>query len=34
MGVLKKKKAVECARSFTWERCGRETLEAYKKVLE
>ena len=28
-----RKKAMEYARSFTWERCGRETLEAYQKVL-
>ena len=29
-----KKKATAYARSFTWERCARETLEVYKKVLE
>ena len=29
-----KKKATEYARSFTWEKCARETLEVYKKVLE
>ena len=29
-----KKKATEYARSFTWERCAKETLEVYKKVLE
>ncbi|MFP3191159.1 MAG: glycosyltransferase family 4 protein [Thermoproteota archaeon] len=28
-----RKRAMEYARSFTWERCGRETLEAYQKVL-
>jgi len=28
-----RKKAMKYARSFTWERCGRETLEAYQKVL-
>jgi len=28
-----RKKAMEYARSFTWERCGRETLEAYQRVL-
>ena len=28
-----KKKATEYARSFTWERCARETLEVYRKVL-
>ena len=27
-------KATEYARSFTWERCARETLEVYKKVLK
>ena len=27
-----KKKATEYARSFTWEKCARETLEVYKKV--
>jgi len=31
---LKRKKAVECARSFTWEKTAKETLEVYKKVLE
>jgi glycosyltransferase involved in cell wall biosynthesis len=29
-----RKKATEYARSFTWEKCARETLEVYKKVLE
>ena len=29
-----KKKATAYARSFTWERCARETLEVYKKVLK
>ncbi len=29
-----KKKATEYARSFTWERCAKETLEVYKKVLK
>ena len=29
-----KKKATEYARSFTWEKCARETLEVYKKVLK
>ena len=29
-----RKKATTYARSFTWERCARETLEAYKKVLK
>ena len=29
-----KNKATEYARGFTWERCARETLEAYKKVLK
>ena len=28
-----RKKATEYARSFTWERCARETLEIYRKVL-
>jgi glycosyltransferase involved in cell wall biosynthesis len=28
-----KKKATEYARSFTWEKTARETLEVYKKVL-
>ena len=28
-----KKKATEYARSFTWERCARETLTAYRSVL-
>ena len=28
-----RKKATEYARSFTWERCARETLEVYRKVL-
>jgi glycosyltransferase involved in cell wall biosynthesis len=27
------KKATEYARSFTWEKCARETLEVYKRVL-
>ena len=27
-----RKKATEYARSFTWERCVRETFEVYKKV--
>ena len=27
------KKATEYARSFTWERCARETLEVYRKLL-
>jgi alpha-1,3-rhamnosyl/mannosyltransferase len=26
------KKATEYARSFTWKRCARETLEVYKSV--
>ncbi len=29
-----RKKATEYARSFTWDRCARETLEVYKKALE
>jgi glycosyltransferase involved in cell wall biosynthesis len=29
-----RKKAMEYARSFTWEKTARETLEVYKKVLE
>ena len=29
-----RKKATEYARSFTWERCAKETLEIYKKVLK
>ncbi len=29
-----RKKATEYARSFTWEKCARETLEVYKKVLK
>ena len=29
-----RKKATEYARSFTWEKCAKETLEVYKKVLE
>ena len=29
-----KKKATGYARSFTWEKCAKETLEVYKKVLE
>ncbi|MEM3859912.1 MAG: glycosyltransferase, partial [Candidatus Micrarchaeaceae archaeon] len=29
-----KKKATEYARSFTWEKCAKETLEVYKKVLK
>ena len=29
-----RKKATEYARSFTWERCARETLEVYNRVLE
>ena len=29
-----RKKAMEYARSFTWERTAKETLEVYKKVLE
>ena len=29
-----RKKATEYARSFTWQRCARETLEVYKKVLK
>ena len=29
-----RKKATAYARSFTWEKCARETLEAYKKVLK
>ena len=29
-----RKKATNYARSFTWERCARETLEVYKKVLK
>ena len=29
-----RKKAVTYARSFTWEKCARETLEVYKKVLK
>ena len=29
-----KKKATAYARSFTWERCAKETLEVYKKVLK
>ena len=29
-----RKKATEYARSFTWEKCAKETLKAYKKVLE
>jgi glycosyltransferase involved in cell wall biosynthesis len=28
------KKATEYARSFTWEKTARETLEVYKKVLK
>jgi len=28
------KKAMEYARSFTWEKTAKETLEVYKKVLE
>ena len=28
------KKATAYARSFTWEKTARETLEVYKKVLE
>ena len=28
-----RKKATEYARSFTWERCARETLTAYRSVL-
>ncbi len=28
-----RRKATEYARSFTWERCARETLEVYKKIL-
>ena len=28
-----RKKATEYARSFTWEKCARETLKVYKKVL-
>ncbi len=28
-----RKKATEYARSFTWKRCAKETLEVYKKVL-
>jgi len=28
------KKAMDYARSFTWERTAKETLEVYKKVLE
>lgn len=26
-------KATQYARSFTWERCAKETLEVYKKIL-
>ena len=29
-----KKKATEYVRNFTWERCAKETLKAYEKVLE
>ena len=29
-----KKKATAYARSFTWEKCAKETLKVYKKVLE
>ena len=29
-----RKKATEYARSFTWEKCARETLDIYKKVLK
>ncbi|MEM3265162.1 MAG: group 1 glycosyl transferase, partial [Thermoplasmata archaeon] len=28
-----RKKATEYARSFTWEKCAKETLEIYKKIL-
>ena len=28
-----RKKAIEYARSFTWEKTAKETLEAYEKVL-
>ena len=27
-------KATAYARSFTWERCARETLEVYERVLK
>ena len=30
----KRKKAIEYARTFTWEKCARETLEVYKNVLK
>ncbi len=29
-----RKKATDYARSFTWEKCARETLDVYRKVLE
>ena len=29
-----RKKAMEYARSFTWEKTAKETLKVYKKVLE
>ena len=29
-----RKKATKYARTFTWEKCARETLEIYKKVLK
>ena len=29
---VKRRKAMEYARSFTWERCARETLAIYKKI--
>jgi len=29
-----RKKAMEYARSFTWEKTAKETLNVYKKVLE
>ncbi|EQD46980.1 glycosyl transferase group 1, partial [mine drainage metagenome] len=31
-GEKQRKKATEYARSFTWERCAKETLEVYKKL--
>ncbi len=29
-----RKRATDYARSFTWEKCARETLEIYRKILE
>ncbi|MEM3715214.1 MAG: hypothetical protein QXX98_03570 [Thermoplasmata archaeon] len=29
-----RKTATEYARSFTWEKCAKKTLEVYKKVAE